>query len=102
MSPRTGLTLMTLLCLASASVEARGPWRASEDNTAGWQLMSPQERIEHQRRIRQFDRYEACHAYQLEHHAQLVERARDRGLALPEVGRDACAHLLGANGRSPP
>ena len=73
---------------------ARGPWRAGEDNTAGWQLMTPQERIEHQARLREFTDYAACRAYLELHHQEMVDRARERALALPRARRDACAHLL--------
>ncbi|MBI2277617.1 MAG: hypothetical protein HYU74_09720 [Dechloromonas sp.] len=72
---------------------ARGPWRASEANTRGWQLMTPQERIAHQSRIRGFTTLDECRAYQLGHHQLMDERARQRGVALPGGGRDICAHL---------
>ncbi len=86
------LTLGASLLLA-APAQARGPWRASPDNTRGWQLMTPEERIAHQARVRGFRDYAECHAYQLEHHALMVERARARGLPLGEQHRDICAHL---------
>lgn len=69
------------------------PWRADEGNTRGWMLMSPQERIEHQGRVRSFTDYNACEAYRAEHHALMVQRARERGLDLPHGGRDFCDHL---------
>lgn len=72
---------------------ARGPWRASEGNTTGWHLMSPEERIEHQTKIRGFKTYDACHAYQLEHHQLMASRASAQGLQLSEQGRDFCEHL---------
>jgi len=80
------------LTLAQAAF-ARGPWRASESNTSGWQLMSPQERIEHQARIRGFSDYEACRAYQLEHHRLMEARAQERGVQLRPGRRDVCEHL---------
>ena len=86
---------LALLSIAIANPAfASGPWRASEDNIRGWQLMSPQERIRHQARIRGFTRYEDCHAYQSEHHRLMAERAQERGLRLDTARRDACAHLL--------
>jgi hypothetical protein len=72
---------------------AAGPWRADEGNTRGWQLMSPQERIEHQARVRGFTDYQACQAYRAQHHQEMVERATKRGLSLPTSGRDICDHL---------
>jgi hypothetical protein len=91
------LLLMTLsgpLLLAAAfTADARGPWRASEDNTRGWQLMPPEERVEHQARVRSFKTLDECRAYQQEHHRQMEQRARERGLALPSGGRDICERL---------
>ncbi|MDS4015981.1 MAG: hypothetical protein RKP46_16760 [Candidatus Accumulibacter sp.] len=88
------MLLVTFYALAlSASVHAGGPWRASEANTRGWQLMTPEERIEHQARIRGFRTYEECQRYRLAHHEQMEERARQRGLELPRGKRDICEHL---------
>lgn len=81
--------------LSFGAAVARGPWRASEDNTRGWQLMTPDERIEHQRRIRGFSTLEECRAYQQSHHRLIEDRARQRGLPLPGSDRDICAHLRG-------
>ncbi len=89
---KTALLFLLALLLAGP-VLARGPWRASEENTRGWRLMTPEERIEHQARIRGFKNYEACRTYQLEHHRLMMERARQRGMALRGGGRDICAHL---------
>ena len=80
-----------LLTLNTAA--ARGPWRASEANTRGWQFMSPEERIEHQTRIRSFTTLEECRSYQLSHHQLMEERARQRGMTMPGGGQDICEHL---------
>lgn len=82
-----------LLVLCAAPAFAAGPWRASEANTRGWQLMTPAERIEHQARVRGFSRYEDCLAYRDSHHHQLEERARAQGKQLPADRRDICGHL---------
>jgi len=86
--------LISLSALAfSAAVQAGGPWRASEANTRGWQLMTPEERIEHQARIRSFRTYEECQSYRLAHHEKMEERARQSGRELPRGRRDFCDHL---------
>jgi hypothetical protein len=92
---RTGgaVLIASLLLLTQCGAAQAGPWRANEGNTRGWMLMSPQERLEHQAKIRSFSDYEACHAYQVAHHRLMLERAARLGLTLPERGRDACAHL---------
>jgi hypothetical protein len=88
---RVAILLIGLLMVGSVS--GRGPWRASEENVRGWQLMTAEERIEHQARIRSFTTLEACRSYQESHHRSMDERARQRGLPDPSGGRDICAHL---------
>jgi len=93
---RTGMTrglIITLLLCVAAAAHARGPVRASEGNTRGWQLMTPEERIEHQAKIRGFTTYAACRSYQVAHHQLMEERAKQRGIDLPSGGRDICEHL---------
>ena len=95
--------LLALLLLSPAlPANAFGPWRASEANTRGWQLMTPEERIEHQARVRSFTSYEECRSYQLAHHRLMEERARQRGLELPRRGRDICEHLQPARDSGQP
>ena len=84
---------MVCLLVISTSVLARGPLRASESNTSGWQLMSPQERIEHQTKIRSFKTLAACRAYQGEHHQLMQTRAQAQGRPLHPNRRDFCAHF---------
>lgn len=52
--------------------------------------MSPEERVEHQRRMRSFTSYEACVAYQAEHHARMAERAQQAGVALAPKAESGC------------
>jgi len=82
-----------LLLTAAMTVEARGPWRASEDNTRGWQFMTPAERVEHQARVRGFKTLDECRAYQQEHHRLMEQRAKEQGSVMPSGGRDICEHL---------
>lgn len=86
------ISLLLGACLWVAEGTA-GPQRATPENTRGWQLMSEQERIAHQVRLRSFANYADCHAYQLQHHAWLQQRAQARGARLSTQGRDSCAHL---------
>ena len=83
---------VALLCGAPAG-HADSPWRASGANTRGWQLMTPEERIEHQSRVRGFTDYAACEAYRTRHHDLMAERASQRGLTLPDGERDFCDRL---------
>jgi hypothetical protein len=95
-NPRTvrSAFLITVILLGTVtSAHAAGPWRADERNTRGWDLMTPQERIDHQARVRGFTDYQSCQAYRTQHHGLMAERARQRGLNLPESGRDFCDRL---------
>lgn len=87
------ITALAIGVFLVGTAEARGPWRASETNTRGWQLMTPEERIEHQSRIRGFGTLEECRSYQRLHHQLMEERAKQRAMALSEGGRDICEHL---------
>lgn len=84
--------------LLQSSIAAAGPWRAGEANSHGWQFMTPDERIEHQRRMRSFATYEECKAYQAEHHALMAERARRSGVELTPKAQSGCDQLR-ARGR---
>ena len=73
---------------------ARGPWVANQGNTWGWQLMTPEERIEHQNKMRSFKTYDECKAYQEEHHKQMEARAKEKGVTLPPMGpRYGCDNM---------
>ena len=87
------ITALLLGVLMTGAASARGPWRASEANTRGWQFMTPEERIEHQTRIRGFTTLEECRNYQVSHHQLMEERARQHGMPLPSGGQDICEHL---------
>ena len=87
--PKTAPFLAVMLLLMSGPCAA-GPWRAVEQNSYGWQFMTPDERIEHQRRLRSMKTYEQCQAYQAEQHAQLAERARQAGTVLAPKAQSGC------------
>ncbi len=87
------IVLIACVALLPCGQAWAGPWRADENNTRGWMLMSPQERLAHQEKIRSFTHYEDCRVYQVAHHRLMQERAARLGLVLPARGRDACAHL---------
>ena len=51
----------------------------------GYQLMTPNERIEYMRRIHSARSFEERDRLRLEHHRIMQERARKRGLLLPDM-----------------
>lgn len=74
---------------------AMGPGaRWGADYTSGWSMMSPQEREEHQSRMRGMTNYEQCKSYMEQHHQQMTQRAQEKGQAAPMQPRqDACEGL---------
>lgn len=92
----TRLTLCLLLNLnlaLPATALASGPWHAAGQNTAGWQYMTPDERIEHQRRMRSFNTLAECRAYQDAHHQHMAERAARAGASLRRKAASGCEQL---------
>jgi hypothetical protein len=71
-----------------------GAARWGSDFTPGWAMMNPQERKDHQDRMRAMTTYDECKAYQDQHHEQMVARAKERGgKVLKQPRRDACGSL---------
>jgi hypothetical protein len=69
-----------------------GRW--GEDYTPGWSMMSPQERAEHQSRMRSMMSYDECKAYMQQQQQMMSQRAQQQGRSLPAQPRnDACAGL---------
>jgi hypothetical protein len=100
--PRVTRAIAIAVLLAHAwggAAWARGPWRADDANTPGWKFMSQEERVEHQRRMRSFETFESCAAYQAEHHALMVERARLAGVELGQGKHGGTCEQLKAQGR---
>jgi hypothetical protein len=78
----SALAVLLMAASVAGTALARGPWAATPGNTWGYQLMTPQERTEHQTRMRSFKTYEECKVYQEEHHQQMEARAKEKGTTL--------------------
>ncbi|UXY15459.1 hypothetical protein N8I74_00135 [Chitiniphilus purpureus] len=78
------IAVAVVLLLASGTVTARGPWMAGPGNTVGWQLMTPEEQRTHRDRMRSLQTYDECNTYVAEHRALMAQRAKARGVALPQ------------------
>jgi len=83
------LTLALALTVSSAFA-GPGRWSANKGNTPGWQLMTPEERTEHQAKMRSFTEYNACKEYVDEHHKKMAERAKEKGVTVPVMRRNPC------------
>lgn len=71
-----------------------GPW--GSDYTSGWSMMTPQEREEHWAKLRSMTTPAECRAYMDQHHQQMLERAKQKGVGMPMRPRhDVCARLNG-------
>lgn len=79
------MSVLLVAVLAAGTVLAQGPWAANRNNTWGYQLMTPQERTEHQAKMRSFKTYDECKAYQEENHKQMETRAKEKGVPLPAM-----------------
>lgn len=71
---------------------ARG-MRFDKANTPGWTLMTAEERIAHQNRMREVKTYEECKMMQAEHHTAMASRAKDKGVALRAPRQNACDNM---------
>lgn len=86
-------TVAVTLAIATtfALAEARPyRWTVNQGNTAGWQLMTPAERTEHQIKLRSFNDYNACKEYVDDHHKKMEERAKEKGVAVPVMRQNPC------------
>jgi uncharacterized membrane protein YhiD involved in acid resistance len=55
-----------------------------QDRIYGSQLMTQEERLEYRNKMRNLKTQQEREAFQLEHHKQLQERAKEKGITLPE------------------
>lgn len=76
--------------LVSISYASPWRWQGNQRNTYGWQLMTPEERTEHQTKLRGFTDYNACKEYVDEHHKKMEERAKEKGITPPIMKRNPC------------
>lgn len=83
------VTLALAMTIAAAEAQA-WRWHGNQQNTYGWQLMTPQERADHQAKLRSFTDYAACKEYVDGHHAKMEERAKEKGMTPPVVRRNPC------------
>jgi Ni/Co efflux regulator RcnB len=81
MTPRSIRALLAAALLAA-------PMAYAQDNTEpqvyGWQMMTPAERDEFRAKMRSAQTPEERERIRAEHHALMRERAKERGLAMPE------------------
>jgi len=50
----------------------------------GWNLMTPEERAEHQNKMRSLKNEQEREQFRIEHHKKMQERAKEKGTVLPD------------------
>ena len=67
--------------------------RFSQRNTAGWSLMTQEERIAHREKMLSVKTYEECKVVQAEQHKLMEARAKEKGVTLPEPRYNGCDRM---------
>jgi hypothetical protein len=65
----------------------------NQNNTAGWALMTPEERTANQQKMWSFKNYDECKAYQEQHHKDMEARAKEQGKTLATPRYNACDRM---------
>ena len=73
----------TVFIALTTAVMAGGLSAQAEERAYGWQLMTQQERTEYRQKMRTMNAEERA-AYRKEHHEKMQERAKARGVKLPD------------------
>jgi len=91
----SAMVVATVLAATSAFAAPGGPgrYRFNQGNVAGWTMMTPEERTEHQNKMRSIKTYDECTAYQEEHHKLMEERAKEKGIPLRNPRQNACDRM---------
>jgi len=101
-SAQTGATAASGASASAPGMSGRGGMgsrhamggRWGSGMTAGWSMMTAEERREHQAKMQSMTNYADCKAYVEEHHQEMLKRASEKGRAAPAQPRhDACAGL---------
>lgn len=82
---KKSLVLLALLCFSGVSVAADQAKVQTRQQIYGSQLMTPQERLEYRTKMRSMKTRQEREAFRLEHHKEMQERARARGMQLPDM-----------------
>ncbi len=67
--------------------------RFDQSNTRGWALMTPEERLANQTRMRAVKTYDECKLVQTEQHQAMEVRAKEKGVSLPTPRQNGCDRM---------
>ena len=94
MNTRILVTGLVAAAIAAAPALAQGPrYRFNQDNAAGWSLMTPAERTDHQNKMLAAKTYDECKAVQAENHKVMEARAKEKGKTLGTPRYNACDQM---------
>lgn len=97
-------SLILAACLFLIAVESLHAQVQKQDQGSeviyGSQLMTQQEQAAHRAKMRSLKTNEEREAFRLDHHKQMLERAKDRGVTLPEEPLNR--GRMGAGPNNPP
>jgi hypothetical protein len=84
---RLAAAAFAVACLLALPALAETPAeKPAEKPICGRDLMTPEEVTAHREKMRSFATREERAAYRAEHHAKMAQRAKERGVELPEQG----------------
>lgn len=93
------LTLLAALVSGGAFAQAGNlPPVSDSDPIYGSQMMTQQERIEHRQKMRAATTLEERERVRAEHHEQMVKRAKERGIVLPDEPPARGGRMMGPGG----
>lgn len=73
---------------------SRGPgMRFSQRNTAGWNLMTAEERNAHREKMMAVKSYDECKSVQVAQHSAMEARAKERGVSLSQPRSNGCDRM---------
>ena len=58
-----------------------------QERAYGWNLMTPEEREEHRNKMRSLKTEQEREQFRIEHHKKMQERAKEKGVTLPDQPR---------------
>lgn len=70
-----------------------GPGMRFAQNNGVWSLMTPEERIANQNKMRAVKTYDECKLVQTEQRTLMESRAKEKGLNLPTPRQDGCDNM---------
>ncbi len=95
---KRSLILLVALGLPLGTAIAADEVQQTRQQVYGSQLMTPQERMEYRSKMRSMKTREEREAFRMEHHKQMQERARERGVQLPDMPPQGMRRGMGPGG----